>query len=156
MLFQQTAAPTGWTKDTTHNDKALRIVSGAAGSGGSNSFSTVMAQTTIGNHTLTAAEIPSISSGAVNGITVYPAGNGGYYVPLSSWGSAWGNDIVSGVGVSGAYTLPYCANGFLTYTNSFSANINITVASTNTGGAAHNHPITMNMQYVDTIVASKD
>jgi hypothetical protein len=26
MLFQQTAAPTGWTKQTTHNDKALRVV----------------------------------------------------------------------------------------------------------------------------------
>src|SRR5712671_6740374 len=28
LLFQQTSAPTGWTKDTTHNDKALRVVSG--------------------------------------------------------------------------------------------------------------------------------
>ena len=34
MLFQQTAAPTGWTKDTTHNDKALRITSGTVGTGG--------------------------------------------------------------------------------------------------------------------------
>ena len=25
MLFQQTAAPTGWTKQTTHNDKAIRL-----------------------------------------------------------------------------------------------------------------------------------
>jgi hypothetical protein len=56
MLFQQTAAPTGWTKLTSHNDKALRVVSGAASSGGSNAFSTVMAQTVVGNHTLTAAE----------------------------------------------------------------------------------------------------
>ena len=28
MLFQQSTAPTGWTKDTTHNDKALRVVTG--------------------------------------------------------------------------------------------------------------------------------
>jgi len=40
MLFQQTAAPTGWTKDTTLNDRALRIVSGAVGSGGSLAFTT--------------------------------------------------------------------------------------------------------------------
>jgi hypothetical protein len=33
MLFQQTAAPPGWTKQTVHNDKALRVVSGAASSG---------------------------------------------------------------------------------------------------------------------------
>jgi hypothetical protein len=40
MLFQQTSAPTGWTKSTTHNNKALRIVSGSASSGGSNAFTT--------------------------------------------------------------------------------------------------------------------
>ncbi len=39
MLFRQTAAPTGWTKDTTHNDKALRVVSGSVGSGGNTAFS---------------------------------------------------------------------------------------------------------------------
>lgn len=53
MLFQQTAAPTYWTKQTTHNDKALRVVSGTASSGGTNTFSTVMAQTTVGNTTIT-------------------------------------------------------------------------------------------------------
>jgi hypothetical protein len=35
MLFQQTAAPTGWTKHTTHNDKALRVVIRYSISGGS-------------------------------------------------------------------------------------------------------------------------
>ena len=40
MLFQQTAAPVGWTKETTHNDKGLRVVSGAASSGGTDAFST--------------------------------------------------------------------------------------------------------------------
>ena len=30
MLFQQATAPTGWTTDATHNDKALRIVNGSA------------------------------------------------------------------------------------------------------------------------------
>ena len=38
LLFQQTAAPTGWTKDTTHNNAALRVVSGTAGSGGTVNF----------------------------------------------------------------------------------------------------------------------
>ena len=42
MLFQQTSAPTGWTKSTTHNDKALRVVSGTASSGGTSAFSTAM------------------------------------------------------------------------------------------------------------------
>ncbi len=46
MLFQQTAAPTGWTKQTTHNDKALRVVSGSASSGGTTAFSSVMTSRT--------------------------------------------------------------------------------------------------------------
>jgi len=42
MLFQQTAAPTGWTKQTTHDDKALRIITGTVGTGGSVAFSTAL------------------------------------------------------------------------------------------------------------------
>ena len=39
MVFHQTAAPTGWTKSTTHNDKALRVVSGnGGGSGGTHAL----------------------------------------------------------------------------------------------------------------------
>jgi hypothetical protein len=59
MLFQQTAAPIYWTKQTTHNDKALRVVSGAASSGGTNAFSTVMAQTVVGNTTITQSTMAS-------------------------------------------------------------------------------------------------
>lgn len=56
MLFQQTAAPTGWTKDTTHNDKALRVVSGSVGTGGSSPFSTVFGKTATDNDTPTTAK----------------------------------------------------------------------------------------------------
>jgi hypothetical protein len=87
MLFVQTAAPTGWTKDTTsHNNKALRVVTGTAASGGTVAFTTAFASRavagtvgsttatnnaatatnqaatqggTVGNHTLTTAQIPS-------------------------------------------------------------------------------------------------
>jgi hypothetical protein len=43
MLFVQTSAPTGWTKSTAHDNKALRIVSGTAGTGGSVAFTTAFA-----------------------------------------------------------------------------------------------------------------
>lgn len=59
MLFVQTAAPTGWTKSTTHNNKALRIVSGAVGTGGSIGFSTVFGLTATDAHQLTTAEMPA-------------------------------------------------------------------------------------------------
>jgi hypothetical protein len=61
MLFVQTSAPTGWTKSTTHDNKALRVVSGSASSGGSVTFTSAFtSQTaTIGATTLTTAQIPS-------------------------------------------------------------------------------------------------
>lgn len=60
MLFVQTAAPTGWTKSTTHDNKALRVVSGTASSGGSVAFTTAFsAGLSAGATTLTTAQIPS-------------------------------------------------------------------------------------------------
>ena len=63
VLFQQTTAPTSWTKQTTHDNKALRVVTGTATPGGSTAFSTVFASRpvsgTVGNHTLTTPQIPS-------------------------------------------------------------------------------------------------
>lgn len=63
MLFVQTAAPTGWTKSTTHNNKALRIVSGTASSGGTTAFTSVFTSRTpsgtVNNRTLTVAMMPS-------------------------------------------------------------------------------------------------
>jgi hypothetical protein len=46
MLFVQTAAPTGWTKSTTHDNKALRVVSGSASSGGTTGFTSVFTSRT--------------------------------------------------------------------------------------------------------------
>lgn len=64
MLFQQTAAPTGWTKETTHNDKSLRVVSGTASSGGATAFTNVFGSSkTTGAHQLTIAEMPAHSHG---------------------------------------------------------------------------------------------
>jgi hypothetical protein len=60
MLFVQTSAPTGWTKSTTHNDKALRVVSGSASSGGSVAFTTAFASgLSAGATTLSTTQIPS-------------------------------------------------------------------------------------------------
>ncbi len=44
IIFYQASAPTGWTKSTSHDNKALRVVSGTGGgSGGSSSFTSVFA-----------------------------------------------------------------------------------------------------------------
>jgi microcystin-dependent protein len=60
LLFKQTAAPTGWTKVTTYNDYALRIVNGTASTGGSVAFTTAFASgLSAGATTLSTAQMPS-------------------------------------------------------------------------------------------------
>ena len=58
MLFAQGTAPTGWTKQTTHNDKTLRVVSGSGGgSGGVQAFSTVFGRTAVDASSLSIAQL---------------------------------------------------------------------------------------------------
>ena len=60
--FQQTAAPTGWTKDTTAtiNDSILRLVTGSVTpSGGSVAFSSWNAQTATGGTAISTAQMPA-------------------------------------------------------------------------------------------------
>jgi hypothetical protein len=59
LLFQQSVAPVGWTKDTSHDNKALRVVSGAAGSGGSLDFTAAFVNGSVGAHALTIEELPA-------------------------------------------------------------------------------------------------
>jgi hypothetical protein len=66
MLFAQTAAPTGWTKNTTTNDNsALRVVTGTAGTGGSVAFTTAFASQSVAGtnsgYTLTVPDTPAHS-----------------------------------------------------------------------------------------------
>lgn len=56
MLFHQTAAPSGWTKDTSHNNKALRLVNGTVSSGGSSPFTTAL-----GSRTIAQANLPNVN-----------------------------------------------------------------------------------------------
>lgn len=74
MLFQQSTAPVGWVKDTTHNDKALRVVTGTVSAGGTVGFSSAFvskavtgtianatAGGTVGGTALSVAQLPSHS-----------------------------------------------------------------------------------------------
>ena len=66
MLFAQTAAPTGWTKSLTNDNKALRLVTGTASTGGSVAFTTAFASQAVagtngasGAYTLATLDIPA-------------------------------------------------------------------------------------------------
>ena len=72
MIFVQAAAPVGWTKVISNNDKLLRIVSGSGGgSGGSAAMSTawtsVALSGTVSGHALTTAEIPAHTHSGTTG-----------------------------------------------------------------------------------------
>jgi len=57
MLFQQSSSPTGWSKSNTNDNRALRVVTGSVGTGGSNAFTTVFGTgKATSSHTLTAAQ----------------------------------------------------------------------------------------------------
>jgi hypothetical protein len=101
MMFVQTAAPTGWTKQTTHNDKALRVVSGTAGSSGTVAFSTVFGRTASDAFTLTTNEMPAHSHGA-NGYSHYTAGT--TYAVLSDGADTLSPNVVASNGNSASHT----------------------------------------------------
>lgn len=79
MLFRQTSAPTGWTKDTTnYNAHAIRVVTGTVSSGGTVDFTTAFASQTpagsvsvntsglsAGATTLSTTQMPSHAHGGV-------------------------------------------------------------------------------------------
>jgi hypothetical protein len=87
MLFGQTSAPTGWTKNTSTGDNsALRVVTGTASTGGSVDFTTAFASQTptgsvsintsglsAGATTLNTAQMPShshtVGTGSANGVS---------------------------------------------------------------------------------------
>jgi hypothetical protein len=90
LIFGQTSAPTGWTKLTNLDNYALRVVSGAASTGGSVAFTTAFASQavsgSVGSTTLTTPQIPSHShsgvqrdggASTVNSDQTGPIGTGG-------------------------------------------------------------------------------
>lgn len=130
MLFQQTSAPTGWTKDTTHNDKALRVVSGTVGSGGSTAFSTVFAARTIA-----LANLPD------HNITITDPGHTHTY-----------NQPFAPVNVAQGGLVGLAQSS----TNTGSSTTGITAAFGNTARGGAQTAMDFAVQYLDVVVCTKD
>jgi hypothetical protein len=181
LVFGQTAAPTGWTKLTTQNDAALRVVSGAASSGGTVGFTTAFASQAVGgtisNTTSTGSNSSTTATGSLDTVTAtgtigsttlttaqmpshnhtsQPIGtSGGLYGLLDTGNSgSSGGFGTSLTGGGGSHNHTFTGTG---HTHTFT-------------GTAHTHTITMNahthtftgtainlaVKYVDVILASKD
>ena len=63
IIIPQATAWVGWTKDTTHHNKAIRIVNDANGgsAGGSVDFDVLHARTATDNFTITQASLPNVN-----------------------------------------------------------------------------------------------
>jgi len=166
LLFNQTTAPTGWVKDTTHDNKALRVVSGTAGTGGSIAFTTAFASQNVGDTTLTASQIPSHTHTFSGSGTTGNAGSHTHSItdPSHSHGNvpAQITDLDRG-GSSSLFSIDNISN-----TNSATTGISInavddhahSVSISGTTGAlggstAHSHTINLAVQYVDVIICTK-
>ena len=133
LSFQQTAAPTGWTKvtDATYNNAAFRMVTGTASTGGSTAFTSVFTARTI------------IRSDLPND-TVTTTTNGAHTHTVSAYSSTGANIIDSAGGpVAKLNTITTSSNGDHTHTIA----LNGGVTQTNMDFA---------VKYVDFCLASAD
>jgi hypothetical protein len=102
ILFQQTAAPTGWTKVTSHNNKALRLVSGTAGTGGTVAFTTAFASGLSADATtLSTTQIPSHTHSYVD---TQLAGGGGFVAGGGDYTQQSPGYSTGGAGSGGSHT----------------------------------------------------
>jgi microcystin-dependent protein len=166
MLFNQTSAPVGWVKDTTHDNKALRVVSGTAGTGGSIAFTTAFASQNVGDTTLTASQIPSHTHTFSGSGTTGNAGSHTHSVtdPSHSHGNVplqmtdpdrgTGSSLFSidNIGNTNSATTGISINGVGDHAHSVS--ISGTTGALG-GGTAHSHTINLAVQYVDVIICTK-
>jgi hypothetical protein len=148
LIFGQTSAPTGWTKDTTnYNNSALRVVTGSASTGGSVNFTTAFASQTptgsvsissilgsAGATTLSTPQIPSHSH-TLSGL-FSPYGPGTRFAAVSGNGDAQPPRSTDNTGGGGSHDHPF---SFSSGTASFS-------------GVA----IDLAVKYVDVIRATKN
>lgn len=162
MIFFQSAAPAGWVKETGHNNKAIRIVSGNGGGfGGSVDFlSALKSQTITGTVSNTKAG-GSVSIGNTS-ITLSQSAShrhrGAPNANTGSWKSFFG--VTAGGGstwaaTSGAYNTAYAAltdyqggNGAHGHSAAFS-------------GVTHGHnlsgdAIDLAVKYIDAIICRKE
>jgi len=161
MLFVQTSAPTGWTKSTSHDNKALRVVSGTAGSGGSVAFTTAFTSQGVGGSisSTTATNIAATQSGTVGSTTLAESQIPSHYhtQPVRNGSASSGTSNVTW-SVSNAQNNVLTSNstgGGGSHNHSFSGD------SHNHTQDSHSHTfsgtsINLAVQYVDAIIAVKD
>lgn len=167
MLFVQTAAPTGWTKSTSHDDKALRVVSGTASSGGTTAFSSVLTSRTILEANLPEHTHTGSGTTANNNVGHTHTWSGTTSTDPGHTHSDSTVSFTSGANPGGGNNT---VTGTTSTTTGSGGSHNHTVSGTTSGVSAnHTHTFSFTsdstgsgtamdfaVQYVDTIIAVKD
>lgn len=142
-VFFQATAPTGWTQDTSQNNKALRLVNGVGGgNGGSRSFTSTLFGTadlsvdidqifpvvnaSVGNHTLSISKLPNHTHqsyfGPAGGANATPFSNTG--ARLISGSTITGTMVPAGGG--GAHNHPFSGSVDIDTTASLDVDLAVT------------------------------
>tara|TARA_R110000737_G_scaffold318929_1_gene329940 strand:- start:313 stop:972 length:660 start_codon:yes stop_codon:yes gene_type:complete len=164
MVFYQAAAPTGWTKSTANNDKALRVVSGSGGGvGGTHGLSSPpsLAHTHTG-----AAHVHSVGAHS-HGNTLSAAAHTLTTSQMPSHNHSGGNSYSTGgnlPGYSGVYQGAAASTGSTggggSHSHSMSGSVSNSSAfnSSSAGGDATSSttPTAFAPQYIDVIICAKD
>lgn len=160
LMFGQTTAPTGWTKDTSnYNNHAIRVVTGSASTGGTQDFTTAFTSQTptgsvsvsgsVGQTTLSLSTIPN-NTGSVNHTTTN----------ASNWWFSQNNQMFVATSTSGQYR-----NGGAVQSGATSiGGINVQIQGLggghghgySTSGSFSGNAINLAVKYFDLITASKD
>ena len=146
LIFQQTTAPTGWTKVITNNDAALRIVSGTAGTGGTVAFTTAFsAANTVDGTAISTAQMPVHNHGVTDP---------GHAHTIGAYTT---NNEAAGYGltIAGGFTNRILVN---TTAGQGTSSVGTSISIQNTGsGSTHNHTLAnLAVKYVDAIICTKD
>ena len=135
-------------KDVTHNNKALRIVDGVVGSGGTNSFSSVLGSSagiSTDGHVLSTAELASHGHSA-SGLTASSSGAHTHGVPANTT-----SGVANAAQRAGSVSLSFDTDSAGLHTHSISGSI-----SSTGNDVAHSHTLSVDIEFVDVILGIRD
>lgn len=152
MVFQQTTAPTGWTKDTTNDDAILTATTGSLTTGGTLGFASAFANVSL-TGSATAASV-TIDGATITAPQLAPHNHS--YTGFDGFNPRPGSGVPAGI-PSAALPYPFFTPG--------------SISTPYTGPSSHTHPNPpgpfssspavfftkdLRIKYVDVIIASKD
>jgi hypothetical protein len=141
ITFNQTAAPTGWTKDTSTDNAGFRLVSGSVGSGGTVDFTTAFVSQT---PTISVSSVSASVGATTLSTPQIPSHN--HTVPSRDDGTQGAGSILYNNGPSTRTITSDSTGGGGSHTHPFSFS----------SASATSSAINLAVKYVDLIIAQKN